>query len=60
MTGKKNNLARLASGFVILLANTEFYSHLASLRVIIRTPDVLTIKLCLSRWCDRDKNGYQL
>jgi hypothetical protein len=30
-------LARLASGFVFLLANPEF-SHLASWRVVIRTP----------------------
>jgi hypothetical protein len=33
--GKK--LARIASGFVFLLANPEFYSHLASWRVVIRT-----------------------
>jgi hypothetical protein len=32
------NIARLASGFVFLLANPEFYSHLASWRVVIRTP----------------------
>jgi hypothetical protein len=31
-------IARLASGFVFLLANPEFYSHLASWRVVIRTP----------------------
>jgi hypothetical protein len=35
--GKK--LARLASGLVFLLANPEFYSHLASCRVVIRTPE---------------------
>jgi hypothetical protein len=34
--GKK--IARLASGFVFLLAIPEFYSHLASWRVVIRTP----------------------
>jgi hypothetical protein len=34
--GKK--LARLASGFVFLLANPKFYSQLASWRVVIRTP----------------------
>jgi hypothetical protein len=34
----ENNLARLASGFVILFANPIFYSHLASSRVVIRTP----------------------
>jgi hypothetical protein len=28
---------RLASGFVFLLANLEFYSHLASWRLVIRT-----------------------
>jgi hypothetical protein len=33
-------LARLASGFIFLLANTKFYSHLASWRVVIRTPGV--------------------
>jgi hypothetical protein len=31
-------LARLASGFVLLLAKSEFYSHLVSWRVVIRTP----------------------
>jgi hypothetical protein len=39
--GKKN--ARQTghqSGFVFLLVNPEFYSHLASWRVVIRTPDV--------------------
>jgi hypothetical protein len=34
----KKTLARLASGFIFLLANPEFYSHLASLRVVIRIP----------------------
>jgi hypothetical protein len=28
------------SGFLLLLANPEFYSHLASWRVVIRTPDI--------------------
>jgi hypothetical protein len=36
----EKNLARLAIGFVFLLANPEFYSHLASWRVVIRTPGV--------------------
>jgi hypothetical protein len=40
--GKK--LARLASGFVFLLAKHKVYSHLASWRVVIRTPAS----------CDRD------
>jgi hypothetical protein len=31
-------LARLANGFVFLLAKSEFYLHLASWRVFIRTP----------------------
>jgi hypothetical protein len=35
--GKK--LARLASGFASSLANPEFYSHLASWRVVICTSD---------------------
>jgi hypothetical protein len=40
--GGKKILARLASGFVFLLANSKFYSHLASWLVVIRTPDVRT------------------
>jgi hypothetical protein len=36
----KTNFARLASEFVFLLANPEFYSHLASWQVVIRTPGV--------------------
>jgi hypothetical protein len=36
--GKKKSLASLASGFVFLFANPEFYSHLISWRVVIRTP----------------------
>jgi hypothetical protein len=32
-------LAKLASGFVFLLANSKFYSHLASWRVVIHTPE---------------------
>jgi hypothetical protein len=39
-------LARLASGFVFWLANREFYSHLASWRVVIRTPDVIIKHVC--------------
>jgi hypothetical protein len=35
----KNTLPRLASGFVFLLTKPEFYSHLASWRVLIHTPD---------------------
>jgi hypothetical protein len=34
----EKTLARLVSGFVFLHANPEFYSHLASGRVVIRTP----------------------
>jgi hypothetical protein len=34
----EKKLARLASGFVFLLANPEFYSPLASWRVVNRTP----------------------
>jgi hypothetical protein len=32
-------MARLARGFVILLTNLEFYSHLASWQVVIPNPD---------------------
>jgi hypothetical protein len=35
---REKKLVRLASGFVFLLTNPEFYSHLASWRVVIRTP----------------------
>jgi hypothetical protein len=35
---REKTLARLASGFVFLLVNPDFYSHLASWRVVIRTP----------------------
>jgi hypothetical protein len=34
----KKNPTRVASGFVFLLAKPEFYSHLASWRVLISTP----------------------
>jgi hypothetical protein len=34
---EKKILVRLASGFVYLFAKPEFYSHLASWRVVIRT-----------------------
>jgi hypothetical protein len=37
---REKTLARLASVFVFLLANHKFYSHLASWRVVICTPDV--------------------
>jgi hypothetical protein len=33
------HLARLASGFVFLLVQSEFYSHLAR-RVVIRNPEL--------------------
>jgi hypothetical protein len=32
------------SGFAFLLANPKFYSHLASWRVVIRTPDLAHVK----------------
>jgi hypothetical protein len=35
----EKTFARLASGFVFLLANPKFYSHLASWQVVIRTPE---------------------
>jgi hypothetical protein len=35
-------LATLANEFVFVLANTEFYSHLASWRVVIRNPAITT------------------
>jgi hypothetical protein len=39
---RKNKFSRLASGFVILLANSEFYSHLMSWQVtdVINMPYV--------------------
>jgi hypothetical protein len=39
------NLARLATELVFLFANPEFYSHLVSWRVLIRTPVILNINL---------------
>jgi hypothetical protein len=45
----KKALARLASGFTFLVANPEFYSHLASWRVVIRTPAV-TISTAKDLW----------
>jgi hypothetical protein len=42
----KKSLARMASGFVFLLANPEFYSQLASWRVVIFTP----ANPCASHW----------
>jgi hypothetical protein len=36
---EKKTLARLLSGFEFLLAKPDFYSHLASWRVVILTPD---------------------
>jgi hypothetical protein len=38
---REKHLARLVSGFVFLLVNPEFYSHLASWRVVIHTPGSL-------------------
>jgi hypothetical protein len=35
---REKTLARLASGFVFLLAKPYFFSYLASWRVVIRTP----------------------
>jgi hypothetical protein len=35
---RKNALAKLASKFKKLLANSKFHSHLASWRVVISTP----------------------
>jgi hypothetical protein len=40
LRGGKNTLAKLASKFEKLLANSKFHSHLASWRVVISTPDV--------------------
>jgi hypothetical protein len=37
----KKQLARWASGFIFLLANPEFYSHLTSWLVVIRTPETV-------------------
>jgi hypothetical protein len=45
---EKNTLARLASWFLFLLAKHEFISHLASWRVVIRTP-VYEMRLSLSQ-----------
>jgi hypothetical protein len=44
---RKKILARLASGYVSLLANLEFYSQLASWRVVIRTPGIISSMYCL-------------
>jgi hypothetical protein len=38
ISARRKTLASPASGFVFLLGNPEFYSHLASWRVVIRTP----------------------
>jgi hypothetical protein len=38
LSEEKQPLSRLMSGFVFLLAKPEFYSHLASWRMVIRTP----------------------
>jgi hypothetical protein len=40
----KKSLARLASEFVFLLANPEFYPHWASWRVVIRTPEYIVCR----------------
>jgi hypothetical protein len=42
----KKNLARLVSGFVFSLAKPEFYSHLVSWRVVIRTPVLMWKHYC--------------
>jgi hypothetical protein len=51
----KKFLARLAGGFIFLLANPEFYSHLASWRVGIRTPVYIMCfsvsQVCWWCWC---------
>jgi hypothetical protein len=50
---RKKNLTRLASGFAFVLANHEFYSHLASWRVVIRTPTyclVFGVGVCFFCW----------
>jgi hypothetical protein len=43
ISDRENTVARLASGFVYLLGNPDFYSHLASWRVVIRTPDYIRL-----------------
>jgi hypothetical protein len=45
-------LTRLASGFVFLLTKPEFYSRLASWRVVIRTPlsYLCTYFVCATLW----------
>jgi hypothetical protein len=43
VSGKKVLANRLASGFVFLLTNPEFYLHLVSLRVVIRTPALVLL-----------------
>jgi hypothetical protein len=37
---ESEKIARLASWFIFLLAKPEFHSHLASWRVVIRTPNI--------------------
>jgi hypothetical protein len=37
------SLARLVSRIVFLFANPEFYSHLASWRVVNRTPSIYNV-----------------
>jgi hypothetical protein len=39
LRGEKRTLAKLASKFNKLLANSKFHLHLASWRVVISTPD---------------------
>jgi hypothetical protein len=43
---RENTLANLASGYLIFLAKSEFRSHLASWRVVIRTPASKYSKTC--------------
>jgi hypothetical protein len=40
VAGRKKDTRQAGDGFVFLLANPEFYSHLASWRAVIRTPAV--------------------
>jgi hypothetical protein len=41
LRGEKKALAKLASKFKILLANSKFHSHLASWQVVISTPGIV-------------------
>jgi hypothetical protein len=52
----EKTLAMLASGFVFLLANPEFYSQLVSWRVVIHVPLVSVPDTILS-WSQADQEG---